>query len=633
MMRNPDRLQTWTEVVEALKSHIENLAWERVPGVGRVIWNGELPLSCHLPIGRRQNEPIPVACSRSISSRASASTTGLTSSAQPTEASPAITETAPTETPSTIEPTVTPRVSSSTSTDSGTILSSRSTSFGGSDTTSIASPAASPTISPGVVTCQQQRPEGAPSGSQIANALSSQDQVATFCAAKFDTSDPLTQNFYHGSMQIQVHRGYDSEVLSYCTEGLNAIIDACIRNGADFGGIYRRGNQVFMISNLVFPNNPLEIGDDGGPPPPGVTICFDERPSDAPTGDQIANALTKHLALETMCSTSFPMTNPLSITFNHQYIFTTLERGYETEPLNYCLWGLNAIIDNCIRHNSFYGGSYTQGDQKYSVKNHIYPSNPLSPYDDGGPPAPTPTPAPPIPIDPGVAPGCIENQVTDIPIFYDLADGRQSLRNLIYRLRSSTCQNLCDIAHIQGVDSQYLVATRFGTSGCEIAIRITPDLELYLYSTGPGQNCYDATDKIINTCIPNYRQGWLNGPNFGEFYQLGTRAMNAPTAVHPPIARNHWSMLPHTEIQLDFIPNYATLLHVARYWELGLTAAGWELRAALAACYPLSIWDAGADPDRRWDQLFTIDWVDDATHCRARAIEKTLGLPWGSVMM
>ena len=564
--------------------------------------------------------PLDTSTTQTSSPASPPSTSGETSTFQP-----------PIPTFTDVSTTQTDNSPTGSNIDVSTILSATVTSSEEPEATSIVSPTASPTIGPGIVNCQQQRPEGGPSGSQVANALSSEEQVATFCGANFDTGDPLTQNFYHGSMQIQVHRGYDTEALSYCTEGLDAIIDACIRNGPDFGGSYTRGDQQYSISNLIFPNNPLQVGDDGGPPPPGITTCFDDRPSDAPTGDQIANALTQHLGLETMCTTSFTTLNPLSITFNHQYVFITLERGYDTEPLTYCLWGLNAILDNCIRYNNFYGGRYTQGDQIYTILNHIYPANPLSPYDDGGPPAPTPTPIPPIPIDPGAAPGCIETSVLDIPLSYILTDGRQSLRNLIYRLRASSCQNLCDATSIAGAPPHSAVATRFGTTGCELAIRITDTLELYLYSTSPGQNCYDATDKIINTCIPTYRQGWIGGPNAGEFYQLGTRAANAPTAVHPPVQWNQWVPLPHTIIELDFIPEVWTLLHVWGWWSLGLSGDGRELREALEACFPLTRWEAGVDPDTTWDFLVQFDWKVDSGHCSARAVERVLGLPWGFV--
>jgi hypothetical protein len=49
-------------------------------------------------------------------------------------------------------------------------------------------------------------------------------------------------SFNHGGEKIEVQRGSDTEQLTFGMEGLNAIIDGCIRNGGDYGRIYSRGD-------------------------------------------------------------------------------------------------------------------------------------------------------------------------------------------------------------------------------------------------------------------------------------------------------------------------------------------------------------------------------------------------------
>jgi hypothetical protein len=84
-----------------------------------------------------------------------------------------------------------------------------------------------------------------------------------------------------------------------------------------------------------------------------------------------------------------------------------------------------------------------------------------------------------------------------------------------------------------------MAATKVGT-GCEIAIKITNDAEMYLYASGTnGKNCYDATARIIDGCpSSNGQSGWISGPSAGESYQVGIRQLNDPGAKHSKFTDN-----------------------------------------------------------------------------------------------
>lgn len=112
-----------------------------------------------------------------------------------------------------------------------------------------------------MTTCQQQRPQGAPTGQQLANTLTAGNSFQSICAAKFDGSgDSLHETF------ITMARGSDTEALTFCMKGLNAIVSKCILDDGGYRGEYFRGDQTYTITNNIFPNNPLISGTPGGPP-------------------------------------------------------------------------------------------------------------------------------------------------------------------------------------------------------------------------------------------------------------------------------------------------------------------------------------------------------------------------------
>ena len=327
----PQQGGSWNDVVNDLKSQIEDWAWDRIILQQRTpirsLWNGQ-PVPACAAAGGNQNGKRQ-ACSRTSTISSSSSSTSSSSTSSP------------------------------------------------------------PAQTTGTLTCQQPRPAGAPTGSQVANALTSDNQLATYCAAQFDGSgDSTHMSFNHGGETITVQRESDTEQLTFCMEGLNAIISGCIQNGGDYGGVYTRGDQKYTITNSEFPNNPLLPTDPGGN---GLTTCQQPRPQGAPAGQQIANVLTANNGLQGICSAQFDGSGTsLQETFNNGFIDITVARGSSTEQLTFCMAGLNAIISSCIEDGGDYGGTYIQGDQTYTITNSIFPNNPITPGQPGGPPLSTP---------------------------------------------------------------------------------------------------------------------------------------------------------------------------------------------------------------------------------------------------
>ncbi|KAI2626440.1 hypothetical protein GGR54DRAFT_590978 [Hypoxylon sp. NC1633] len=145
----------------------------------------------------------------------------------------------------------------------------------------------------------------------------------------------------------------------------------------------------------------------------------------------------------------------------------------------------------------------------------------------------------PLPSD--KQPSCSgSNLNANFPYSWVMLDGQAAARDILYRMRDQACQGKCQ--NIQGVPGNsgnpspdgFFAAARQGDKGCEYAVKIAANKELYFYATNDGQNCYDATAKMIDTCISNNKKdaGWINGPNYGEFYQVGVRDMNGDGMHH-----------------------------------------------------------------------------------------------------
>ena len=160
----------------------------------------------------------------------------------------------------------------------------------------------SSTTSTPTLNCQQNIPSDGPAPSDIANALTTANGVATVCAGKFDGSgDSTHMTFNHGFIDIELIRSSDTQTLTHCNDAINSIISTCILGSADYGGIYSQDGQTYNITNTIAPANPLIPGTDPGapsttaalpttssvpPPPPAPTTT---APSGPPTPSQISS--------------------------------------------------------------------------------------------------------------------------------------------------------------------------------------------------------------------------------------------------------------------------------------------------------------------------------------------------------
>jgi hypothetical protein len=127
----------------------------------------------------------------------------------------------------------------------------------------------------------------------------------------------------------------------------------------------------------------------------------------------------------------------------------------------------------------------------------------------------------PAPIAANYQPGCGAELGLNFPSEFQLIDKKAPVSELLYRMRDQACQGLCE--KVAGVPDNLLAAERQGENGCEYAVKISAGKEAYFYATGSGQNCYDATEKMINVCMtytddgkPIHEAGWINGPNYGK---------------------------------------------------------------------------------------------------------------------
>jgi hypothetical protein len=157
-----------------------------------------------------------------------------------------------------------------------------------STTTSTTSPTASPTLN-----CQQNIPSNGPSPSDVALALTENNQVASICASQFDSSSgPTKETFNHGDLNIEITRPSPSQsVGDDCPTGVNNIIQTCIIGSGDYGGTYKSSSGIVVnITNMIYPGNPLVPGVDTGAssttlPPTSTTT----GPAPAPSTTTSAN--------------------------------------------------------------------------------------------------------------------------------------------------------------------------------------------------------------------------------------------------------------------------------------------------------------------------------------------------------
>jgi hypothetical protein len=127
----------------------------------------------------------------------------------------------------------------------------------------------------------------------------------------------------------------------------------------------------------------------------------------------------------------------------------------------------------------------------------------------------------PLPLPPNKEASCGANLGLNFPPTFQLSDKKAAVAEIFYRMRDQACQGLC--ASVAGVPSDLTAAQRQGDNGCEFAVKLSATKEAYFYATGSGQNCYDATQRMIDSCMvdkndgkPIHEASWINGPNYGE---------------------------------------------------------------------------------------------------------------------
>ncbi|KAL8689457.1 MAG: hypothetical protein Q9218_004873, partial [Villophora microphyllina] len=105
------------------------------------------------------------------------------------------------------------------------------------------------------------------------------------------------------------------------------------------------------------------------------------QPGD-PLGTQIANALQKNNALDSVCSNSWA-DSPKIKTYNEGNIIYNVTRSNSNDAPNdnACISGFKDIISQCISSGDYWGGKYIYNAFTYAIYNSVYPSNGLPSYD------------------------------------------------------------------------------------------------------------------------------------------------------------------------------------------------------------------------------------------------------------
>lgn len=120
-------------------------------------------------------------------------------------------------------------------------------------------------IPSGTLNCQQNIPTNGPTPSEVANALTKNNQVNTICSAQFNGSgDSTHETFNLGLLNIALTRPSANQPLQFCQQAINKIIGVCILGSFDFGGTWNLNGEVYNITNVGFPKNPLIPGADNG---------------------------------------------------------------------------------------------------------------------------------------------------------------------------------------------------------------------------------------------------------------------------------------------------------------------------------------------------------------------------------
>ncbi|KAF7551375.1 hypothetical protein G7Z17_g5044 [Cylindrodendrum hubeiense] len=116
----------------------------------------------------------------------------------------------------------------------------------------------------------------------------------------------------------------------------------------------------------------------------------------------------------------------------------------------------------------------------------------------------------------------------NFPRVFQLDDGKQTVAEILLRMRQEACQGLCD--QVNAIPSDLLAHKRVNENGCEFVTKISAGKELFLSATHSGQNCWDATQRMVDERMtdngePIFTESWVNGGEY-EFYNVGVRDFN-----------------------------------------------------------------------------------------------------------
>ncbi|KAI4246273.1 MAG: hypothetical protein LQ352_006416, partial [Teloschistes flavicans] len=107
-----------------------------------------------------------------------------------------------------------------------------------------------------------------------------------------------------------------------------------------------------------------------------------QRQSGDPSGVQIANALQKNTALDSVCSNSWSGSSKTKTYNEGEIIYNVTRSNTDDAPSdNACKPGFQNIISECISGDNYWGGKYIYNAFTYAIYNSVYPSNGLPSYD------------------------------------------------------------------------------------------------------------------------------------------------------------------------------------------------------------------------------------------------------------
>lgn len=154
---------------------------------------------------------------------------------------------------------------------------------------------------------------------------------------------------------------------------------------------------------------------------------------------------------------------------------------------------------------------------------------------------------PTTPID---SPTCWNNNVPKVSPVLRIEAGHASPDDILFRMREVLCNDKCE--NPAGIDSKF-VSLKPGPTSCEMYIAMSATVEAYFVRTSPSQGsqwqqCWDSTENIINKCVNNGpNKGWWNGPDYGQFYEVGFRALDP--AHFPDAGKSDGHLIPPCEME------------------------------------------------------------------------------------